>query len=526
MPMILHILKKDLRRHWPEVLVSLVLLGLYTRLISRARGTALLMEGGLFSFFASLAQSFPALLILFWIFLAIRLLQGEPLVGNRQWWITKPYEWPVLLAAKLLFLFVCIAIPLFFVQLFLLHRVGFPIPPCLRSILIMQLELALVLALPSVALGCLLKGLGQALVVVVLIFVGFYAGLELLFLRVPGFAIYSSVDSSGNNIVYLLPAALAAAILLQYARRETWLARALIVAALALVILSTALTPYAKLIDQKYPLATPGQEPARLTLAAHRVSSKVGSYLTSNFGPHVYLQIPLAFSGIAPQMVLAVFATKISVEPSSATPWTSGWTLQFIHAWSDDNNRSVPVSFDLERKVYDRIKNEPAHLRIELAVIEYQPANPRNLLVPAGPFRDPQLGICALSQEDSPMIYLTCRRPFTPPGLIATFDPSSSPCSENSAPSREHRVFHELLSPHEDDAPTAGLNPIAEYSLAFNSNPWFAWRGESTSATFVRLCPGAVIQLAAPQPTTSSRIVLDLDNVKLHDLVEPFSDAE
>ena len=29
MRLILHILKKDMRRHWPEILISLVLLGLY-----------------------------------------------------------------------------------------------------------------------------------------------------------------------------------------------------------------------------------------------------------------------------------------------------------------------------------------------------------------------------------------------------------------------------------------------------------------------------------------------------------------
>lgn len=45
----------------------------------------------------------PAL-ILFWVFLTLRVVHGETLVGDRQWWVTKPYEWWKLLLAKELFL--------------------------------------------------------------------------------------------------------------------------------------------------------------------------------------------------------------------------------------------------------------------------------------------------------------------------------------------------------------------------------------------------------------------------------------
>ena len=52
------------------------------------------------------------LLLAFWAFLCARLIQAEPIPGDRQFWITRPYEWSSLLGAKLLFVVVCIGIPL------------------------------------------------------------------------------------------------------------------------------------------------------------------------------------------------------------------------------------------------------------------------------------------------------------------------------------------------------------------------------------------------------------------------------
>src|SRR5882762_5973473 len=127
MHQILHILKKDIRRHWPEILVSLGLLALYT---NRALDPwPNLLDSYAFSpslyFFVVTGKYVAPALIVFWLFLVIRVVQGESLVGDRQWWTTKPYDWWQLLLAKLLFIFVFVSVPLFHVQLLLLHHAGF-----------------------------------------------------------------------------------------------------------------------------------------------------------------------------------------------------------------------------------------------------------------------------------------------------------------------------------------------------------------------------------------------------------------
>src|SRR5258708_30382430 len=162
MRLILHILKKDMRRHWLEILISLALLGLYVWVT--LQGPSNRFVGAWLLWFQLSAQSITTLMIFFWIFLTVRVVQDETLVGDRQWWVTKPYEWWALLAAKELFLVVCFGVPLFFVQLYLMHHAGFPVLRNLLGILTMQFELGFILFLPSVALGSLSKGLGQALV--------------------------------------------------------------------------------------------------------------------------------------------------------------------------------------------------------------------------------------------------------------------------------------------------------------------------------------------------------------------------
>src|SRR5260370_41005866 len=130
---ILHIFKKDVRRHWPEILVSLVFLGFFVKVTLHSPGRTAMLAGN-FSWFWLSAESIPPLMVLFWIFLTVRLVQGEPLVGDRQWWVTKPYEWWKLLTAKELFQLVVIGLHLFGVELSLLHHPGLPIFPNLLSV--------------------------------------------------------------------------------------------------------------------------------------------------------------------------------------------------------------------------------------------------------------------------------------------------------------------------------------------------------------------------------------------------------
>ena len=88
-----NIFRKDVRHHWPEIAASLALLVAFawfdirswSHFDSWAAGAT-----GLAAFFASemLPSLIEPLLLLSWVFLIVRVIQEESLVGDRQFWVT------------------------------------------------------------------------------------------------------------------------------------------------------------------------------------------------------------------------------------------------------------------------------------------------------------------------------------------------------------------------------------------------------------------------------------------------------
>src|SRR5437667_442099 len=435
MRLILHILKKDLRRHWPEILISLGLLGLYAWVTIQGPNNRFV--GARFLWFQISAETVPPLMIFFWIFLTVRVVQGETLVGDRQWWVTKPYEWWTLLAAKELFLVVSLGLPLFFVQLYLMRHAGFSVFRNLLGILTMQFELGFVLFVPSVALGSLTRGMGQALIGIIVALVGLWATFTLLE-KVPSSGMSSAVDGSGEITGTLVLVAPIGAVIWQYARRRTWAARGLLASGVGAVVLITAVTPYARFVERKYPLVEASEAPAHFSIA------------------------------------------RVKLSP----------------------------------------KKQNVRWQIELALTEYEADKARDLLLKEGEFSEPQLGICNLNEKLFSQI--DCRRPFQTPALVATFDPAGAKCGTDEDPEDlpEDRVSHAWFTPHRNNSPDAGLNPVNNYQITFGYRRPFYFSAEKRQFKTVHLCPGAVIKLADPQEKRHVRIKLDMDNVRLRDLVE------
>src|SRR5438128_955136 len=97
MKQILHIFQKDVRRYWREVAISIALVAAFARneLQSWAGGSGAVgfsdIRGLLTDRF--LSSSVDILLPIAWALVIVRVIQGELLVGDRQFWVTRPYEW-------------------------------------------------------------------------------------------------------------------------------------------------------------------------------------------------------------------------------------------------------------------------------------------------------------------------------------------------------------------------------------------------------------------------------------------------
>src|SRR5260370_15946505 len=194
MHQILHIFGKDARRHWPEILVSLVLIAVFVWYQPR-NGTGQVISIGSV---AVLLAILPALLVLSWTFLIARLVQGEPLVGDRQFWITRPYDWYKLLASKLLSILVFIHLPLFIGQIVLLRMGNFPLVSSFSGLVQIHFAFFFIFELATLALATVTSGIGQAALALLIVFLLFF-GIAVISSLVP-----ISVLSDDMNAVQVL----------------------------------------------------------------------------------------------------------------------------------------------------------------------------------------------------------------------------------------------------------------------------------------------------------------------------------
>ena len=128
----LHIFAKDARRFWPEIAISIVTTAAFARIYPNQWLTPGLYAVSGWGGFAGpqglqlLATVLAVLVPVSWLLLIARVIHGESLVGDRQFWLTRPYEWKQLLAAKVLFLLVFLYLPFVAAQLVLLARGRLP----------------------------------------------------------------------------------------------------------------------------------------------------------------------------------------------------------------------------------------------------------------------------------------------------------------------------------------------------------------------------------------------------------------
>jgi hypothetical protein len=522
MTQILHIFRRDIRRHWPEILISLALLALFTRHeLNPWQNSAELSAFSSISpfFFALSGRYIPFFLALSWIFLILRVVQGETLVGDRQWWVTKPYVWWELLFSKLFFIFLFISVPLFHVQLLLLHHAGFPILLNLGRLFLMQFSLPIILIICTLALASITKNLAQALLAIGIVVVVLIIGLSLDFL------FSQTAGDSPSFIDWLTSLLVFGSIILvpvwQFARRRTRASRITIAGCLGAAT-ALSIIPFGSRVEQAYPLIAMKDSLAQFTIPPIAQFAANASHFP-NFTSDVLLSIPVNVSGVAPGSVVLIDRMEITVDSVEDSHWTRGWVGQYRQLWPGDQQQAL--TYEVKRKEYERIKAKPQNLHIQLALSEYQGIEPRTLVLPAATFQDADLGFCRLTNLIGHQA-LQCIKPFHPPAYMGRYDAPNSPCgsvrrSPNSPPTNLD-VVYAWAAPSGEVLPDAGLSPIADYEVTFTPVPRIPNANvsspvENSEAT---LCPGAEIHFARPVFKRQFRIQIELPTVRLQNLVE------
>jgi len=421
------------------------------------------------------------LLPMAWWYLASLAVYGEPLPGDRQFWVTRPYRWTSLLGAKLLFIVAFVSFPLLLADCFILTLQGFHPWANPGGLLWHEVAVFVVLLLPMIAVACIttsfarvvLVGLATIISIVVLETVLSPYGNTMI-----GFSVEGEWIGGSLLCLVLLSTALAIMIL-QYRSRRTWVSRTIFVAAVLLLLCSGRFLPW----DITFALQS--------RLVKSRIdTSSITAVFSPGSGPPptvsparqdaVRVSLPVRLYGVPAGTTAAVDAMWADLTLPNGNP------LKTLLSFGETPPDTVWHDALVERSVFERLKSTPVqlHLTIHLTVL----GNPHTEDVPlgGGPRRVPGVGLCEFDPRGPDRAALSCRAPFRQPAyVLAQFDKY-----DKDVPTEQQRVDY---SPYPAEF---GISPISEYS-------WPVPTGATTLA------------FTTMKPLAHIRRELDIPNVQL-----------
>jgi hypothetical protein len=520
MNQILHIFKKDFRSRWPEILISLALLALYTR--GELHPWRELTRPDMVSVFLdALWEQFASpILVIFWSFMIVRVVQSESLVGDRQWWTTKPYIWWQLLLAKLLFIFIFICVPLFHAQVFLLNHFRFPVLAKLPALTLRQLSLFVLLIVTVVVLACLTRSLSQffltvGAIILVAITASAWAN------RGTSLSQWKETPAFVDNLSQFLALASAGAVVVwQFARRKRWISVAALLVLLPCAASIGAIFTPVNSVDRSYALLDASSAPIRPSIPPLQVLPESQEPAAAR-SQYVQLAIPVTLSGPPSGTEVNLDGLKVSATSAQNSQWSVGWQRSGEAFWPEDQKKTL--SYDVERKNYEKVRDQLLDLRVELALSEYRLTASRAFRVSSLNFSDLALGDCRVFSFGPPqdMTLTRCLYPLDSPSFVARFDPENSSCTqdEDERFAQMDQVAYAEQAGSEVHFPDPGLSPISDYTLSFRQvAPASSSREKRQKVREVRLCPGTELLLFRPVLMRKFRIQLDLPHSRLQDL--------
>jgi hypothetical protein len=504
-----HIFLKDARRLRYEIIVILVLTVAYAWSQGHwsaipTRQTFRLMQ------VASILRAY--LLPMGWWFLASLAVYGEPLPGNRQFWVTRPYRWTSLLAAKLLFVVAFVSIPLVLANCFILLLQG--LRPWENPVGLIWHELTLfsIILLPMIAVACITANFGHAVLVAlatmvpILVF-GRLFGPFLGTLSEYGDSAVAFKVGGGTDLamgiwpplacLVVISAALVIMIL-QYRARRTWASRAIFAGAVLLVLCGVRYLPD----DQTYALQSPLFK-SRVDTSSITAGFSPGSNpppaaspapQTAGYDDLIRVRLPIRIDGAPLGTVVVVEMILAEVTPPNGKPWNT--FLLFGGAPPG----TLWYEAEVDRSLFDQVKGTPVrvHLTIQLTVL----GNPHTEEMPlgVGPHRVPGVGMCeSFTFPIRPfLLSLNCRAAFRQPAyVLARFEGLNT-----KVPTEQWQMRRVQWRAHYSPYPADfGIDPISD------SN-WFVPKG------------AASVRFTTMQPLGHIRRELDIPNVQLAEFAD------
>jgi hypothetical protein len=499
MSQIFHIFRKDVRHFWPEILISLAMTVAFVRIsiavwpnFNHFDDPALSIVKGLLN----------VLVPVTWWVLSARLIHDESLVGDSQFWLTRPYQWQKLLAAKTLFLIAFLYSPLFIAQVVLLAMGGFNPLSCLPGILYNLILLTIVLVFPIVAIATVTPNFARF----TLTLLGGFAYIGLIL-----WAISSIPFLHGSNFpnpyqgVLAFALALCTFILLiglQFATRRTWRSRWLLLALPFLLIVCSLAWPIQTLAHRLYPTLNGGeQSPVQFALDPDPTLQE--SHPTLPWSKQTYLVLPLTITGVPSENYLRSEAIQVSIEAPNGLRWNSDW--QGIKQGFLPNTVRSLIDIPIDPKFLNRVQATPVTVTVSFALVQLRADAAVTTQAAEQGFVFPGGGICFASNLRS--AFPVCRFAMSEPKLtFVTSHWSDGPCTQ--APSTSGTLGDGWLGNIDPSIAEFGLDPVKITALTFSNQP-----RDPRHPTFI--CPGTPITATPYSIVRRFQNTLTLPNLDL-----------
>jgi hypothetical protein len=490
MKQILHIFAKDSRHFWPEILISLALVGTFVWIEPRTwiakAGLYAVAGGGILPSLVEatfLAGVLPLFIMVSWWLLIARVTHAEALVGDRQFWVTRPYEWKKLLGAKALFLVVFLYLPLLVTQCLLLFFAGFHPLGFVAGLLYTLLLITVGFVLPLLAITTVTATFAR-LTMTLLAGLACFAGYVAIALHFSDDAGVPFGDHASTALTLCLCGVV---IVLQYATRRVWVSRLLLIAFPILLFLSAAAVSDSNMVGREYARADSGQEaPVQLALLRDP-SQPVSAYL--NHAKYVRVSIPLQVSGIAEKTALITGPVKVTVDGESGSHWTSPWQTLNSEYLSGGGESWITVQMD--RAFFDQVSASPVTLHFTVAYTLVRAGKESSIPLPAQDFSVPDFGFC--SPQPDPMrrqfLGITCRFAMHQPKLTyISVRWTDGPCT--TSPDPKTGVPGDAWIGWLNSSPAEfGISPILTPPIDLSNGT----KGEGRQSEPRHLCPGTPV---------------------------------
>jgi hypothetical protein len=383
----LHIFKKDARHLRYEIAGVLAMVVLF---VVADAGRAI--PNGF-------SQILQILMPVAWSFLIARAVHAEPIPGDRQFWITRPYSRASLVVAKAIFILAVVNLPLLAAQAAILAIDGFPLAPNLVALLWEQVLITTVLTLPALVFAAMTANMVQFLAA---------AGLPVAL----GFAALTPLQNLGavqwiafSAATVAILAVGTAVIWLQYRLRKTLVSLALtmsgVLLGLGLVLLSPGNAAFA--IQSRLSGSLP--TPVQVELQPGLTTATGGSLLPRG---STAIGLPFRVTGLPEGVTLRCEGAELTITaPSGET--SSGQTL--FNAPFQQNADGCAGRRPVNAIFLEKNRDQPVRIHGTLSLTVF--GNPRSTnLLPEGPTAVPGVGRCLVQPRELEMPKDRDVRPF------------------------------------------------------------------------------------------------------------------